>query len=101
MLFRSLSVAVYGSQMEVFGRDSAGATYSDVYTPSSGTWSGWQDLGGTIDNNPVAIVYDTSQNGDQMEVYGRAANGQTYSDVWTPSTGKWSGWYSLGGNLLG
>jgi hypothetical protein len=46
-------------------------------------------------------VYGTPDHGDQMEVYGRAANGQTYSDVWTPSTGKWSGWYSMGGDLEG
>jgi hypothetical protein len=96
-----LSAVQYGGQMEVFGRDSAGATYSDVYSPSTGKWSGWQDLAGSITDTPVAIVYGTPNYGDQMEVYGRAANGQTYSDVWTPSTGKWSGWYSLGGNLTG
>jgi hypothetical protein len=90
----------YGSQLEVFGRTSGGTAHSDVFTPGSGMWSGWQDLGGTLAGNPVAIVYDTPQNGDQMELYGRAGNGHTYSDVWTPSTGKWSGWYSLGGNLL-
>jgi hypothetical protein len=97
----NLTAVSYGSQLEVFGRDSAGATYSDVYTPGSGTWSGWQDLGGTITNDPVATVYGSPSNGDQMEVYGRAANGQTYSDVWSPSSGKWSGWYSMGGNLTG
>jgi hypothetical protein len=96
-----LMAVQYGGQMQVFGRDSAGATYSDVYTPSQGKWSGWQNLGGTIENNPVAVVYGTPNYGEQMEVYGRAANGQTYSDVWTPSTGKWSGWYSMGGNLAG
>jgi NlpC/P60 family len=91
----------YGGQMQVFGRTSAGATESDVYTSSLGKWSGWQSIGGNIVSDPVAIEYSTSQYGNQMEVYGRAADGSVWSDVYTLGSAKWSGWYSLGGDLAG
>jgi hypothetical protein len=45
-------------------------------------------------------VYDTSNYGQQMEVFGRAGNRQTYSDVYTPGK-SWSGWNSIGGNIAG
>jgi hypothetical protein len=96
--FASAPVVQYGSQMQVFGRDSSGATYSRVYTPSSG-WSGWNDLGGDLADDPVALEYNTLTSGTQMEVFGRAASGSTYSDVYTPG-GTWSGWQDLGGNIV-
>jgi hypothetical protein len=80
----------YGPQMQVFGRTGTGATNSDVYTPGTG-WSGWQNLGGNLADDPTAIQF-----GNQMQVYGRAADGSTWSDVYTPGSG-WSGWQSLGG----
>jgi RHS repeat-associated protein len=94
------SVVVYGQQLQVFARNASGTVYSDVYTPSAGTWSGWQSLGGTISSSPMAAQYQTSQSGDQMEVYGLASNGQAYGDAYTPGTGKWSGWIALGGTSL-
>jgi hypothetical protein len=96
----NVSIVQYGTQMQIFGRSTAGTTYSDVYTPSEGKWSGWQNLGGTLSSNVSAIEYDSPTNGDQMELYGRASGGATWSDVWTPENGAWSGWYSLGGNLV-
>jgi hypothetical protein len=36
--------------------------------------------------------------GQQMQVFGRASGGGTWSDVYTPGSG-WSGWNSIGGNL--
>jgi hypothetical protein len=83
----------------VFGRTSAGAVESDVYTPATGKWSGWTSVGGNIVSDPIAIEYDTQQYGDQMQVYGRAAGGALWSDVSSPGSGKWSGWTSLGGDL--
>jgi hypothetical protein len=83
----------YGQQLEVFGQDG-GTTYANVWTPASAKWSGWTGLGGSITGNPAAIQYGT-----QVQVFGRAANGQTYSDVYTPGK-TWSGWNSIGGNLL-
>ena len=51
-------------------------------------------IGGNLTDNPVAIQYGT-----QLEGLGREANGQTYSDVYTPGR-VWTGWNSIGGNLL-
>jgi hypothetical protein len=94
----SSPVVQYGSQMQVFGRDSSGAAYSRVYTPGSG-WSGWNDLGGDLADDPVGLEYDTLTYGPQMEVFGRAGSGATYSNVYT-SGGSWSGWEDLGGNIV-
>jgi hypothetical protein len=62
-----------------------------VYTSG---WSGWTSIGGDITGDPVAVQYGT-----QMQVWGRAANGQTYSDVYTPGK-TWSGWKSIEGDLV-
>ena len=59
--------------------------------PNNG-WSGWESLGGWIDDLSVA------QNNDgRMEVFARGAD-QSLWHKWqtTPNSG-WSGWESLGG----
>jgi hypothetical protein len=84
--------SISGAQLEVYGQD-AGVVSGDVWTSDS-SWSGWTSLGGSLTGNPVAIQY-----GSQMQIWGREANGQTYSDVYTPGK-TWTGWTSVGGSLL-
>jgi hypothetical protein len=95
----SSPVNTYTQQLQVFGRTSGGATYSDVWTPGK-TWSGWQSIGGDLTDDPAALEYDTSNYGQQMQVFGEDA-GTVYSNVYTPGSGKWSGWMNLGGSLAG
>jgi integrase len=54
---------------------------------------GWQSLSGAIVTDPVGI-----RSGSQFGVYGEAAGGAMWTDVYTPSS-DWSGWQSLGGDL--
>ena len=88
----SASVTQQGAQLQVYGRTAAGATYSNAYTPGS-SWSGWQDLGGVLADDPTAIRY-----GQETQVYGRASGGAVYTDVDTPGS-SWSGWQDLDGDL--
>jgi hypothetical protein len=86
----------YGTQMQVWGREADGSVWSDVYTPGK-TWSGWTSIRGDLSGDPSPVEYDTSNYGEQLEVFGQDA-GVTSGDVWTAGSG-WSGWTSLGGNL--
>jgi len=88
----------FGTQMQVWGRAASGSVWSDAYTPSK-TWSGWVGIGGDLTGDPSVVEYDTSNYGEQLEVYGQDA-GVVSSDVWT-SGSSWSGWSSLGGDLTG
>jgi hypothetical protein len=94
---QSSSVTTYTQQLQVFGRDSSGATESDVWTPGK-SWSGFKSIGGNITDDPTALEYDTSTSGQQMEVFGKFGS-TVYANVWTPSSGTWSGWKSLGGTI--
>ncbi len=93
----SSPVSTYTQQLQVFGRDSSGATESDVWTPGQ-SWSGFKSIGGNITDDPTALEYDTSNYGQQMEVFGKYGS-TVYANVWTPSSGTWSGWKSLGGTI--
>lgn len=84
-------VTPYGSQTQVFARDSSGAVYSNVRSGVS--WSGWRGMGGDLADSPVATQYGT-----QLEVFGRGPGGATEQDVYTEG-GGWSGWQSMGGTI--
>ena len=41
----NVSVVNYGTQLEVYARQSDGSVKSDVWTPGK-SWSGWNSIGG-------------------------------------------------------
>jgi hypothetical protein len=59
-------------------RDSSGAAYPDMWTPSSGKWPGRYFMGGNLTGDLSVAGY-----GSQMEVFGRDSSGATYSDMYS------------------
>jgi hypothetical protein len=82
------------------GIDLADGTYHDVLGNGNGnvTVTYLWTTGGTGATTDAASNAVTRY-GSQLQVYGRASGGGTYSDVYTPGSG-WSGWQSLGGVLV-
>jgi hypothetical protein len=82
---------------DIFTIDAAGTLWAKWYTPSTGGWSGWLDLGApsgtTLRGKPSAWVSPVTGN---LEVYSRDSGGNIQVKWYTPSTGGWSGWYSFG-----
>jgi hypothetical protein len=66
---------------------STGALFQNTY---SGSWSGWQNLGGVLAGTP-AITYRSGR----YDVFGIGSDGAVYQRYW--SNGTWSTWYDLGG----
>jgi len=84
--------------LNVFGVGKAnGTVWGDSWT-SSGGWTGWKNMGGTLSGIPLSAVYDAS-NGN-LEVYGLGENGDVEED-YTSNGSTWSGWKNLGGTFAG
>jgi hypothetical protein len=84
--------------LDVFGTGNANGTgWGDSWT-SSGGWSGWSNLSGTLSGIPASAIYDPI-NGN-LEVYGLGENGDVYED-YTSNGSAWSGWQNLGGTFAG
>lgn len=69
---------------------------------SSDNWTAWQNMGGKIKSRPAII----SMGGDHLEIFGTGTDGALYHKWLQPgsslTTGRnWSGWESLGGNIIG
>ncbi|MBV9379371.1 MAG: cellulase family glycosylhydrolase [Streptosporangiaceae bacterium] len=99
------AAVVYHNQVLLFARGTDGQVYEDVGTPSAtnppGSWSGWYGIQGYVTDGLTAAVFN-----DQVQVFGRGTDGQVYADVWTPSApgsnqGSWTGWYVIGGQIVG
>jgi hypothetical protein len=81
--------------LEVYARDSAGNVQQKWYTPSTGTWSGWANLGNpgaALTSDPV-VIKDTAGNED---IFAIDSAGTFWEKWYTPGTGGWSGWLNLG-----
>ena len=82
---------------DVFAIDSAGALQAKWYTPSTGGWSGWLNLGApggtTLRGKPGVLVSQVTGN---VVVYARDGVGNVQQKWYTSSTGGWSGWLNLG-----
>ncbi len=84
------------SELQVYATGPTGTLEEDYW--HSGTWSGWQNLGGSITGTP-APIYDPSNS--NLEIYATGSTGSLEEDHWKNSTGAWSGWSSLGGSITG
>lgn len=89
------SLAPSGSDVLIFGPGSDHALWYKQCT-LAGSCSGWVSLGGSITSKAGAVFQ--GPNVADYSVYARGGNGA----VWYRShtTAGWSGWKSLGGNLL-
>jgi peroxiredoxin len=56
----------------------------------SGTWSGWESLGGRLTSSPGA----TSPGSSMIDVFVRGTDGALW---WKNYNGEWQGWTSIGG----
>jgi hypothetical protein len=79
-----------GSRLDVFVEGTTGALYQKT---STGSWSGWQNLGGALTSSPAA----TSPTSGVIDVFVRGSNGALYSKQL--SGGAWGSWYKIGGQL--
>ncbi len=87
--------AAYSSgagHLDVFVEGTGGALYHKSYT---GTWSGWQSLGGSLTSSPAA----TSTSAGVIDVFARGTDGAIWQKTTTNGGGSWSNWASLGGQL--
>jgi hypothetical protein len=87
--------AAYSSgagHLDVFVEGTGGALYHKSYT---GTWSGWQSLGGSLTSSPAA----TSTSAGVIDVFARGSDGAIWQKTTTNGGGSWSNWASLGGQI--
>jgi len=85
-----LAVTTDGTNLYVLGVGGDGSLWSQRLTGLS--WSGWENLGGTLDSFP-ATTYSSSANAGYVFAIG-TDGGVWYRGV---SGGVWSGWFGLGG----
>jgi Repeat of unknown function (DUF346) len=87
-------INVLDGRLEVFRWGGDGSLWHK-WQQTTGGWSGWASLGGSLSGPPVVI-----RNSDfRLEVFARGTNGALYH-IWRLSPGgAWSGWASLGGRL--
>jgi hypothetical protein len=83
-----------GGNFEVYARATYGALQEDYWINTTGTWSGWQDMGISTSATPAAVYNPLS---GAMDVFETGTTGNEFVDSWT-ATGGWSGWTNLGGD---
>ena len=81
-----------GGRLDVFAEGINGGLYHKSYTTTGG-WSGWQSLGGTLTSGPAA----TSRNPGGVTVFVRGPDGGIwYRDY---AAGSWGPWAPIGGSV--
>ena len=77
-------------RLDVFVQGTDGVLYQKTCT---GSWSGWQSLGGKLTSSPAAM----SPTNGVINVYGRGTDGALWQRGY--NNNAWSSWSSLGGKL--
>lgn len=90
--YMDLVNGVVPPRLDVFARGNNNALYQQTWT-SSGSWSGWINLGGTLTSDPSVV----SRKADSLNVFIRSTDNALWTKSWDGSA--WSGWSSLGGAL--
>jgi GH25 family lysozyme M1 (1,4-beta-N-acetylmuramidase) len=81
--------------LEVFEQGGGDVLYHDWQeSGDDGKWSGWADLGGTLDSDVTVVL-----NGDGRQEVFALDDKNALVHRWLEASGKWSGWASLGGVL--
>lgn len=84
-------------RLELFARAPDDAVWHDWQTSANGTWSGWNQLGGTTTSNPVV----SADADGRLEVF-VIAGGHLYHTFQLTGGGWYDGWVDEGdGNLVG
>lgn len=84
--------AIYeNGDYHVFGISPGGSLFQD--TLSGSTWSGWQNLRGTLSGTPSVTYHD-----GRFDVFAHDGSGTAFQKWWTSGNG-WSSWHGLGGNI--
>jgi hypothetical protein len=89
-----VSANAAGPRVDVFAIE-AGSVMHRFYDRT--TWSGWENLGGTV--NPGAGVAAVSWGTNRIDIFVRGTDNALWHKSWNGSS--WSGWESLGGTLYG
>ena len=75
-----------GGRLDVFVQCTNGALYHKSYT---GTWSGWESLGGILTSSPAAA---TAAGSSRIDVFVRGNNNGLWQKTYN---GVWSAWTSI------
>jgi peroxiredoxin len=75
-------------RVDLFVQGTDGALW---HKGGTGTWSGWQSLGGKLTSSPAA----TSPGNNLIDVFARGTDGAVWYKDWDGTA--WSSWQSLGG----
>jgi hypothetical protein len=81
---------------EIYTGGTPGTAFQKYENPS-GTWSGYGNLSGDVENRPCAVYNPGSGN---LEVYAKGSTGVVEEDAWVAASDTWSGWKSLGGSEI-
>jgi hypothetical protein len=73
----SVAVSADGSRMDVFARVGT-QLWHRAWALGVNTWSGWENVGPSIDSDPVAVASGTGR----IDLFYRAANGETRRYLW-------------------
>ena len=89
----------YQPQLLAFVTGPGGHVYEKRWSEPRGPWSAWYVIGGNSSGGGGDIIGRPAVTGfgQQVEVFGRGPDGQVWGNVWTLKSGKWSGWYTIGG----
>jgi hypothetical protein len=73
----SVAVAADGTRMDVFARVGT-QLWHRAWALGANTWSGWENVGPSIDSDPVAVSSGTGR----IDLFYRATNGETRRYLW-------------------
>jgi hypothetical protein len=89
---------VLNGNQDLYAAATNGTEYEDSLIPSSGVWTGWQNLDGVLTGGTAAIYNPDSQS---EQAFGVGTTDSMYVDTWTQAN-TWSGWQAMpGGSFTG
>jgi hypothetical protein len=84
--FDPAAVSRQSGVIDVFAVGKDNAMWHNSY---SGSWSGWQSLGGAFTTGPAS----SSPANNEVDVFGVGTDGTLYQSIWT--AGVWSAWQQV------
>ncbi|HET6146156.1 MAG TPA: hypothetical protein VFH68_01380 [Polyangia bacterium] len=99
---RSIATAIFGNHISAFYRGKDGTYYNEWHEPGGGGWKR-ESLGAAsvLTSDPAAVAWTANDGVQKMDVYGRGTDGQLWGNRWSADSHAWSGWFPLGGLVIG